>query len=518
MGAYVERESFIRGIALILVLLAGSVVVCQADDDTRYIVRFKTRLASGISAKSYAPMSASAGTKAERVLPLDNSIVVKLSEAQRAALSSHPDVEAIEIDRKIKAFFEPNDAEYSQQYGMQGTYGIDAPAAWNISAGAQTKLVAVVDSGVDFTHEDLQGSIWSNPGEIASNGLDDDGNGYVDDIRGYDFGSQQGDSDPTDENGHGTHVAGIIAATGNNALGVIGVAWQTTIIPVKCLDDMGNGYISYLVNALDYVSLLKDQGYPIAVVNMSLGTDEMSDALTRAVERVAQRGILLVAAAGNNYGRNNDELGSYPANTKSPNVISVAASNAAGGLASFSNYGPTTVDIAAPGSDILSTVPVALKGVPYDYNDGTSMAAPHVSGVAALVATVNPSAPSALIKSILLATVTPRTGLKKKTLSGGIVNAYSAVSVGVASTSLYTVKGTVTRRGRGVGKVSIALRLSSGVNYRRTATTTSGGRFTFTDVPTGTYAITPTRAGLRFTVSSRRVAVTSNKQVRFTAR
>ena len=452
-----ERESFIRGIALTLVLLAGGVVVCQADDDTRYIVRFKTRLASGISAKSYAPMSASAGTKAERVLPLDNSIVVKLSEAQRAALSSHPDVEAIEIDRKIKAFFEPNDAEYSQQYGMQGTYGIDAPAAWNISAGAQTKLVAVVDSGVDFTHEDLQGSIWSNPGEIASNGLDDDGNGYVDDI-------------------------------------------------------------SYLVNALDYVSLLKDQGYPIAVVNMSLGTDEMSDALTRAVERVAQRGILLVAAAGNNYGRNNDELGSYPANTKSPNVISVAASNAAGGLASFSNYGPTTVDIAAPGSDILSTVPVALKGVPYDYNDGTSMAAPHVSGVAALVATVNPAAPSALIKSILLATVTPRTGLKKKTLSGGIVNAYSAVSVGVASTSRYTVKGTVTRRGRGVGKVSIALRLSSGVNYRRTATTTSGGRFTFTDVPTGTYAITPTRAGLRFTVSSRRVAVTSNKQVRFTAR
>ena len=514
------RKTFTQSVALALLLWAGSAGVAKADDAPRYIVRFKTKLSAGagVTAKSYSPMAASAGVKAERVLALDNSIVAKLSEAQRVALASDVDVASIELDKKIQAFFEPNDTDYPQQYGMQGTYGIGAPAAWNISTGSKTKLVAVIDSGVDFTHEDLQDSIWSNPGEIASNGLDDDANGYVDDIRGYDFGSEQGDSDPSDENGHGTHVAGIIAATGNNALGVIGVAWQTAIIPVKCLDGMGNGYISYLVNALDYVSLLKDQGYPIAVVNMSLGTDELSDALTRAVERVAQRGILVVAAAGNNYGRNNDEVASYPANTNSPNVIAVAASNTGGALASFSNYGPTTVDIAAPGSDILSTVPIAIKGVPYDYIDGTSMAAPHVSGVAALVAAVNPSAPSAVIKSILLATVTPRTGLKKKTVSGGIVNAYSAVSVGVASTSRYTVKGTVTRRGKGVGKVSIDLRLASGVTYRRTTTTTSGGRFTFADGPAGTYTVTPTRPGLKFTVSSRRVAVTSNKQVRFTAR
>jgi subtilisin family serine protease len=236
------------------------------------------------------------------------------------------------------------------------------------------------------------------------------------------------------------------------------------------------------------------------------------------VQRVADRGILLVAAAGNNYGRNNDEVASYPANTNSPNVIAVAATTASGTLASFSNYGPTTVDLAAPGANILSTVPVGLRGVPYDYIDGTSMAAPHVSGIAALVAAANPSASVALLKSILLATVTPRTGLKSKTISGGIVNAYSAVSVGFASTSRYKVTGTVTRRGRGVGKVSINLRLSSGITYRRTTTTSSGGRFTFSDVPTGTYTLTPTRSGLKFTVSSRRVAVTANKQVRFTAR
>jgi subtilisin family serine protease len=501
-----------------MVIYIGCAVVCRADNEARYIVRFKTASALNAPAAAFASKTAPLGLTVERRLPLDNSMVLKLSEAQRSALAAHPDVAAIEVDGKIQAFFEPNDTEYPLMHSMQGSFGIDAPAAWNISAGTTSKLVAVVDSGVDFTHEDLQGSIWNNPGEIANNGLDDDGNGYVDDIRGYDFGSQGGDSDPSDENGHGTHVAGIIAATGNNALGVIGVAWQTNIIPVKCLDGEGNGYISYLVNALDYVSVLKDQGYPIAVVNMSLGTDQESDALTRAVERAAARGILLVAAAGNNYGRNNDQLGSYPANTDSSNVIAVTATNASGVLAPFSNYGPRTVDISAPGSDILSTVPVALRGVRYDYIDGTSMAAPHVSGVAALVAAVNPAAHGALLKSILMATVTPRTGLKKKTVSGGIVNAYSAVSVGIASKSLYRVKGTVTRRGKGIGQVSIALRLSSGVTYRRTATTTSGGRFTFNDVPGGTYTVTPTRPGLKFTVRSRKLAVTSNTLVRFTAR
>jgi subtilisin family serine protease len=433
-------------------------------------------------------------------------------------MAARADVESIEVDQRIRAFFAPNDTSFPQQHGLSGTYGISAPAAWDITAGSASKLVAVVDSGADFAHEDLQGSFWSNSGEIASNGIDDDGNGYIDDIRGYDFGSDTGDSDPTDENGHGTHVSGIIAATGNNALGVIGVAWQTKIIPVKCLDDSGNGYLSYLVNALDYVSRLKDQGYPIAVVNMSLGTDERSEALNRAVERVSSRGILLVAAAGNNYGRNNDEIPSFPANTDNPSVIAVAASNDSGALAPFSNYGPTTVDLAAPGASILSTVPVALKGMLYDYIDGTSMSAPHVSGVAALVAAANPSANPALIKNIILATVTPRKAFSKKVLSGGIVNAHGAVAVGVASQSLFKITGSVQRHKRGVAKVDIALKLSSGVSYRRTTTTSSSGRFSFSDVPGGTYTVTPSRSGLRFSVKSRRVALTANKQVSFTAR
>jgi subtilisin family serine protease len=509
------RERIVGGMLAALVSAVSAPLPCLAADGDRYIVRFKTERTSPMSPKA---LLVSESVRAERVLSLDNSVVVTLSAEQRIAMAARDDVESIEVDQRIRAYFEPNDTSFSQQEGLNGAFGISAPAAWDITAGSASKLVAVVDSGADFSHEDLQGSFWSNPGEIASNGIDDDGNGYIDDIRGYDFGSDIGDSDPTDENGHGTHVSGIIAATGNNAVGVIGVAWQTKVIPVKCLDDTGNGYLSYLVNALDYVARLKDQGYPISIVNMSLGTDERSEALNRAVERVSSRGILLVAAAGNNYGRNNDEIPSFPANTENPNVIAVAASNSSGSLASFSNYGPTTVDVAAPGDRILSTVPVALKGELYEYIDGTSMAAPHVSGIAALVAAANPSAKAELIKGIILATVTPRRSLSKKTVSGGIVNAHAAAAVGVASQSLYKITGSVKRHKRGVGKVAIVLKLSSGVLYRRTTTTTSTGRFSFSDVPGGTYTVTPSRAGLKFSVKSRRIALTSNKQVSFTAR
>ena len=499
------------GLALVITVATRA----DALDKERYIVRFKHGAGSTVSAKS---LSSASSFRVERELPLDNSVVLKLSPEQRAALAFDPSVESIEVDQKIKAFFTPNDPSFSSQGALNGTYGISAPAAWDITGGSTTKLVAVLDSGVDLTHEDLQGSIWSNPGEIASNGVDDDGNGYIDDAQGYDFGSDEGDSDPTDENGHGTHVSGIIAAAGNNGIGVIGVAWNTRIVPVKCLDSAGDGYLSYLVNALDYVARLKEQGYPIAVVNMSLGTEKASAALTRAVQRVAAQGILLVAAAGNGYGENNDEIPSYPANTDSNNVISVAASNSSGTLASFSNYGPTTVDLAAPGANILSTVPLDLKGVSYDQIDGTSMAAPHVSGVAALVAAANPSASASVIKSILLSTVTRRTRLIGKMVTGGIVNARSAVVVGLASKKSYKITGMVRRGTRGVSRAAIVLTRSSGATYRRATTTSASGRFSFYNVPSGTYQLTPSRAGLSFTVKYRRVVVTANKQVSFAAR
>jgi subtilisin family serine protease len=284
------------------------------------------------------------------------------------------------------------------------------------------------------------------------------------------------------------------------------------------LDDQGRGFISYLVKSLDYVSTLKDQGYPIAVVNMSLVTDDYSQALTRAVQRAASRGIVLVAAAGNSYGQNNDAIPSYPANTQSPNVISVAATNARGLLADYSNFGPKTVDLVAPGSDILSTSPALIKGAEYEYMDGTSMAAPVVAGVAALVASANTSAKPTLIRDIILSTVKPLPSVKGKVLSGGLVDAYSAVKVAVASLKRYTATGTVKRRTKGVGNVNIALSLATGPRYRKTVVTSSSGRFTFRNVPAGTYTLKAARSGITFTTSSQRVTVTTSKTVRFTAR
>jgi thermitase len=514
----VKRSRNISWFFLLLCLWAHEPLGACGEEPARYIVRFKSPSSSTVTSKALSTGALAMTAKAERVLPLDNSMVVTLNPSERDRLATLPDVESIEEDKKIRAFLVPNDPLYSDQYALKGTYGIRAPLAWNTTRGTRSKLVAVIDSGIDFTHEDLQDNIWNNPGEIAANGLDDDSNGYVDDISGYDFGSDEGDSDPTDENGHGTHVSGIIAATGNNGIGVTGVAWNTALIPVKCLDEQGNGFISYLVNALDYVSTLKDQGYPIAVVNMSLGTDEASEALARAARRAAARGIVLVAAAGNSYGQNNDEIPSYPANTESPNVISVAATNARGTLANYSNFGPKTVDLVAPGSDILSTSPALIKGAEYEYMDGTSMAAPVVAGVAALVASVNPSAKPTLIRDIILSTVKPLRSVKHKVVSGGLVDAYSAVKVAVASVKRYTVSGTVKRGTKGVAKVNIVISLATGPRYRKTVVTSSTGRFTFRNIPAGTYTLKASRSGITFTTSSQRVVVTASKRVRFTAR
>lgn len=514
----VRRYKYIGGLFLALCLWGNKPISTWGEEPARYIVHFKTPSSATVTTKSLSNGPLAMMAKAEKVLPLDNSVVVTLNSSERDRLATLPDVESIEVDKKIKAFVVPNDPLYSDQYALKGTHGIRAPLAWNTTRGTRSKLVAVIDSGIDFTHEDLQDNIWNNPGEIAANGVDDDSNGYVDDISGYDFGSDEGDSDPTDENGHGTHVSGIIAATGNNGIGVTGVAWNTALIPVKCLDDQGYGFTSYLVNALDYVSTLKDQGYPIAVVNMSLGADEYSEALTRAVRRVASRGIVLVAAAGNNSGQNNDAIPSYPANTESPNVISVAATNAAGILADYSNFGPKTVDLVAPGSDILSTFPKLIRGAEYGYLDGTSMAAPMVAGVVALVASANPSAKPTLIRDIILSTVKPLPSVKEKVLSGGLLDAYSAVKVAVASVKRYTVTGTVRRRTKGVAKVNIVLSLATGPRYRKTVLTSSTGRFIFRNVPTGTYTLKASRSGITFTTSSQRVLVTASKTVRFTAR
>lgn len=306
----------------------------------------------------------------------------------------------------------PNDTRYSSLYGLKK---MRLPLAWDATLGSNQVIAAVVDSGVDYTHDDLESNIFTNPREIPNNGIDDDGNGFIDDVRGYDFVDQ--DPDPMDENGHGTHCAGIIGAKGNNGLGVVGVNWRVGLLPVRVLSTAGRGASSDVAAGIIYAV---DRG--ASVINLSLGSPSFSQVVEDAIQYALERDVLVVAAAGNN-GQDNDRTPMYPASSTKSNVIAVAASTGGDTLATFSNYGLNSVDVAAPGDRILSTIP----GNGYDVLDGTSMAAPHVTGLAALLKSLNVSRPSADIRDVILSTAVLRAGLREKVSTGGRVDAAAAV-------------------------------------------------------------------------------------------
>ncbi len=318
----------------------------------------------------------------------------------------------------------PNDPDFSQLWGMNnvgqtgGTVDadIDAVEAWDVTTGDQPVVVAVIDSGVDYNHPDLADNIWTNPGEIPNNGVDDDNNGYIDDIHGYDFANN--DNDPMDDNDHGTHVAGTIGAVANNGIGVAGVNWNVEIMAVKFISSLGFGTTEAAINAINYAV---QNGASIS--NNSWGGGPYSQGLRDAIEAGIASDHIFVAAAGNNSS-NNDSAPHYPSNYDLPNVIAVAATDHNDNLASFSNWGATTVDVAAPGVDVLSTVP----GGGYATFSGTSMAAPHVTGVVSLMLGQNPSAPYADVISQLYDTVDPLAALAGITATGGRVNALAAVT------------------------------------------------------------------------------------------
>lgn len=298
-----------------------------------------------------------------------------------------PGVAAVEPDYRVHTMLTPSDPDFDQLWGLHNANNTDinAPQAWDLTTGSSNVVVAVIDSGVDYSHPDLAANMWQNPGEIANNGIDDDGNGYIDDIYGID--SSHGDSDPFDDNEHGTHVAGTIAAVMNNDKGVVGVAPQTKIIACKFLDSFGGGDTSAAIECLDYLYDLKvNQGVNLVATNNSWGGGGHSQILKDAIERHNQEGILFIAAAGNSS-QNIDQFPSYPAGYDNDNIISVAAIDEYDQLAYFSNYGTTNVDIAAPGVGIYSTLPNGR----YGSMDGTSMAAPHVTGAVALLAAQFPN-------------------------------------------------------------------------------------------------------------------------------
>lgn len=278
----------------------------------------------------------------------------------------------------------PNDPSFSQLWGMSSASGIDAPKAWDTTTGSADEVVAVVDTGIDYTHPDLAANIWTNPGEIPDNGIDDDGNGYIDDVHGINAITDTGN--PMDDNGHGTHVSGTIAGVGNNGLGVAGVNWHAKVVAAKFLSAGGSGTLADAIKAINYIVDLKLSGVNIHAINNSWGGGGFSAPLNSAISRANDAGLIFVAAAGNEA-NDNDNNPEYPSGYELPNVVAVAALDQDGNLASFSNYGATTVDIAAPGVGILSTIP----GGGYAQYSGTSMATPHVTGALALLYSHEPS-------------------------------------------------------------------------------------------------------------------------------
>ena len=318
-----------------------------------------------------------------------------------ATWSEDPRIEYIQPNYTLSiAATIPNDPNFSQLWGLSNTgqtggtadADIDAPEAWDIQTGSDI-LVGIIDTGIDYTHPDLVENIWTNPGEIAGNGIDDDGNGYVDDIHGYDFA--YGDSDPMDGNSHGTHVAGTIAARGNDGTGVAGINWSAQLMALKFLDDSGSGYTYNALLAIEYATMMGAR-----LTNNSWGGGGFDPAMYDAIAAAGTAGSLFVAAAGN-ASSNNDTTASYPASYDLENIISVASTDHNDTLSYFSNYGATSVDLGAPGSAIYSTVP----GGGYDSFNGTSMASPHVAGVAALILAQDPSLTPAEVKQIILESV-----------------------------------------------------------------------------------------------------------------
>lgn len=430
-------------------------------------------------------------------LPSDLSVENAVNLYEKSSIVKHA-----EPDYLLKPTKTPNDPQYPSLYGLNNTgqtggtsnADINAPEAWDVTTGSASTIVGVIDTGVDINHPDLRNNIWTNPGETgvdslgrnkATNGVDDDHNGYVDDVHGWDFFHNNNSVyDRGDGDQHGTHVAGTIAAQGNNGIGVTGVNWHAQIMPLKFIGPTG-GYTSDAEAAIRYAI---DNGAKIT--NNSWGGSQYSQTLKDAITAAQNAGVLFVAAAGNN-GVNSDASPSYPASYNNSNIISVAATDNRDGLASFSNYGSTTVDLGAPGVGILSTLP----GNTYGSYNGTSVASPHVAGVAALIKSANPSLDSAQIKSRILQSVDKVSSLQGKTATGGRLDA--ARALGLKSTNLVmntnprtvAYRSATTLSGRLTDQSGNALGGRTVTLYKRPLGTTASKLSTLTTASDGTYRL-----------------------------
>ncbi|KHD87271.1 MAG: subtilase [Bdellovibrio sp. ArHS] len=433
MKRLMERASKVAMLGLLLV--GANAFAAPAESvPGEYIVKLK----DSVSAKSSVNvLSAQLGSYIKDTIPGQNIVVIKrpVFEIQSnvvKSLSENPIVDIVEPNYIYRINKTPNDPMLGQLWGLKnsgqqdserraGVAGVDigAEQAWDITTGSKDVIVAVIDTGVDYNHPDLINNMWTNEAELNGKpGVDDDGNGIIDDIHGANFVNANAPTgNPLDDHGHGSHCSGTIGGTGDDGKGIVGVAWNVRIMGVKFLSASGSGSLDGALKGIDYATKMGAK-----IMSNSWGGGGYSETLKQAIERSNAAGALFVAAAGNES-NNNDASPTYPATYDVPNVLSVAAVDNRGQIASFSNYGKTKVHVGAPGVNIVSSI----TGGKYDSWSGTSMATPHVSGMAVLLAANEPNLTAIEMKERIIATSKPIAGLRGKS-KGGMVNAYAMLT------------------------------------------------------------------------------------------
>ena len=400
-----------------------------------YIVKLKSQ--NIISTFNKNDLSTELGAFVKNTIAEDRIVIVKrpVVETQKSAIKSLLEsdlVELVEPNYIYSINKTPNDPMFVQLWGMNNTGAADssgkpgvagmdigAVQAWDIQTGSKDVVVAVIDTGTSFDNENLKDNMWTNKAELNGKpGVDDDGNGVIDDIYGASFSGGKISGNNKDDHGHGSHCSGTIGGRGDDGKGIVGVNWNVQIMGVKFLDANGSGTLEDAILAIDYATKMGAK-----IMSNSWGGGGFSQTLKDAIDRAGKAGALFVAAAGNEA-NNNDVNPAYPASYTSENVLSVAAIDNKGQMASFSNYGRTKVHVGAPGVNILSST---LNGK-FESWSGTSMATPHVSGIAALLAAQFPNMTNLELKQRIISTARPLVTLRGKVQSGGLANAYLALT------------------------------------------------------------------------------------------
>jgi subtilisin family serine protease len=397
-----------------------------------YVVKLKKSTVAALSSENIGRLLG--GVVKTRFNSDPDLIVIKKDPGKKGQdvldqLNANAEVDYAEPNFIYKIQKAPDDPDYPNMWGFHnrgdgvnlyqtGTPGVDinVEKAWDVTTGSGSVVVGIIDTGIDLSHPDLLPNLWTNEKEQNGKpGVDDDGNGFVDDVHGYNFFADNGD--PNDDNGHGSHVAGIIGGHGNDGIGIAGINWSVKLMAVKFLSSSGSGSLDGAIKAVDYATAMG-----VKITNNSWGGGGFSQALADAIKRANDKGSLFVAAAGN-ASSNNDTTEAYPANIDEPNVLAVASVDNKGALSYFSNYGAKKVAVAAPGEKVWS----AYKGSTYKSLSGTSMACPHVAGLAALVLSQESLSVTEL-KRRIVNSCKPLDSVKDKVACGGIVDSLRALS------------------------------------------------------------------------------------------